>query len=79
MPVPVPVPAPVPAPASSASTRPPASSSRTPPPGQAGRAAGLATVALATTHRADELDADLVVTDLSALVTDAGVEISVRG
>ncbi|MDG9727224.1 MULTISPECIES: HAD family hydrolase [unclassified Streptomyces] len=49
---------------------------------QAGRAAGMTTVALATTHRADELDADLVVTDLSALsalVTDAGVEISVRG
>ncbi|MFJ7770416.1 HAD family hydrolase [Streptomyces sp. NPDC097107] len=49
---------------------------------QAGRAAGMTTVALATTHRADELDADLVVTDLSALsalVTEAGVEISVRG
>lgn len=48
---------------------------------QAGRAAGMVTVALATTHRADELDADLVVTDLSALsalVTDGGVEISVR-
>ncbi|MEV5431347.1 HAD-IA family hydrolase [Streptomyces sp. NPDC052701] len=47
----------------------------------AGRAAGMTTVALATTHRADELDADLVVTDLSALsvlVTDGGVEISVR-
>ncbi|MFI8188894.1 HAD-IA family hydrolase [Streptomyces sp. NPDC085946] len=47
----------------------------------AGRAAGMATVALATTHRADELDADLVVTDLSALsvlVTDGGVEISAR-
>ncbi|MGJ5750281.1 sugar-phosphatase [Streptomyces puniciscabiei] len=49
---------------------------------QAGRAAGMTTVALATTHRADELDADLVVEDLSALsalVTDGGVEISVRG
>ncbi|MFE1026021.1 HAD family hydrolase [Streptomyces sp. NPDC058818] len=49
---------------------------------QAGRAAGMTTVALATTHRADELDADLVVTDLSALsalVTESGVEISVRG
>jgi mannitol-1-/sugar-/sorbitol-6-phosphatase len=49
---------------------------------QAGRAAGMTTVALATTHRADELDADLVVTDLSALsalVTDDGVEITVRG
>ncbi|MFC8309348.1 HAD family hydrolase [Streptomyces olivaceus] len=49
---------------------------------QAGRAAGMRTVALATTHRPDELDADLVVTDLSALsalVTRAGVEISVRG
>ncbi|MER6675885.1 HAD family hydrolase [Streptomyces sp. NPDC000983] len=48
---------------------------------QAGRAAGMTTVALATTHRADELDADLVVKDLSALsalVTDRGVEISVR-
>ncbi|WP_399882936.1 HAD family hydrolase [Streptomyces sp. BBFR51] len=49
---------------------------------QSGRAAGMTTVALATTHRADELDADLVVTDLSALsalVTDDGVEITVRG
>ncbi len=49
---------------------------------QAGHAAGMRTVALATTHRPDELDADLVVTDLSALsalVTRAGVEISVRG
>ncbi|MET9889986.1 HAD family hydrolase [Streptomyces sp. NPDC006465] len=48
---------------------------------QAGRAAGMTTVALATTHQAHELDADLVVQDLSALsvlVTDAGVEISVR-
>jgi mannitol-1-/sugar-/sorbitol-6-phosphatase len=48
---------------------------------RAGRAAGMTTVALATTHRAEELDADLVVEDLSvlsALVTDAGVEISVR-
>ncbi|AQS70525.1 HAD family hydrolase [Streptomyces pactum] len=49
---------------------------------QSGRAAGMTTVALATTHRPDELDADLVVTDLSALsalVTGAGVELSVRG
>ncbi|MGW4551559.1 HAD family hydrolase [Streptomyces violaceorubidus] len=49
---------------------------------QAGRAAGMRTVALATTHRADELVADLVVTDLSALsalATGAGVEIAVRG
>ncbi|MFF4469004.1 HAD family hydrolase [Streptomyces sp. NPDC001599] len=49
---------------------------------QAGRAAGMRTVALATTHRADELDADLVVTDLSALsalATEDGVEITVRG
>ncbi|MFF3348545.1 HAD family hydrolase [Streptomyces sp. NPDC002779] len=49
---------------------------------QAGRAAGMTTVALATTHQAHELDADLVVTDLSvlsALVTARGVEISVRG
>ncbi|MGW0996209.1 HAD-IA family hydrolase [Streptomyces sp. NPDC002523] len=48
---------------------------------RAGRAAGMTTVALATTHRAEELDADLVVEDLSALsalVTDTGVEISVR-
>ncbi|MFE0516714.1 HAD family hydrolase [Streptomyces sp. NPDC058964] len=49
---------------------------------QAGRAAGMTTVALTTTHRAHELAADLVVADLSALsglVTDGGVEISVRG
>ncbi|MFC8518838.1 HAD-IA family hydrolase [Streptomyces sp. NPDC057257] len=48
----------------------------------AGRAAGMTTVALTTTHRAHELDADLVVKDLSALsalVTAQGVEISVRG
>ncbi|MCC9685114.1 HAD family hydrolase [Streptomyces sp. MNU103] len=48
---------------------------------QAGRAAGMTTVALATTHRAEELTADLVVRDLSALsalVTDAGIEIAVR-
>ena len=48
---------------------------------RAGRAAGMTTVALATTHRAEELDADLVVSDLSALsalVTADGVEISVR-
>ncbi|MFD8255693.1 HAD family hydrolase [Streptomyces werraensis] len=48
---------------------------------QAGRAAGMTTVALATTHRAEELAADLVVSDLSALsvlVTDAGIEIGVR-
>jgi sugar-phosphatase len=46
-----------------------------------GRAAGMTTVALTTTHQAHELDADLVVEDLSALsalVTHAGVEISVR-
>lgn len=49
---------------------------------EAGRAAGMTTVALATTHQAHELRADLVVGDLSALsalVSDAGVEISVRG
>ncbi|GHB62940.1 phosphatase [Streptomyces viridiviolaceus] len=49
---------------------------------QAGRAAGMTTVALATTHPAGELDADLVVNDLSALsvlVTDQAVEISLRG
>ncbi|MEU2371962.1 HAD family hydrolase [Streptomyces pseudogriseolus] len=48
---------------------------------QAGRAAGMTTVALATTHRAEELTADLVVKNLSALsalVTEAGIEISVR-
>ena len=39
-------------------------------------------MASATTHRARELDADLVVEDLSALsvlVTDEGMGISVRG
>ncbi|MFJ4471275.1 HAD family hydrolase [Streptomyces sp. NPDC089424] len=48
---------------------------------RAGRAAGMATVALATTHPAHELTADLVVEDLSALsvlVTADGVEISAR-
>ncbi|WP_030418150.1 HAD family hydrolase [Streptomyces sp. NRRL F-5065] len=48
---------------------------------RSGKAAGMTTVALATTHPAGDLDADLVVEDLSALsvlVTDAGVEISVR-
>ncbi|MCX5046859.1 MULTISPECIES: HAD family hydrolase [unclassified Streptomyces] len=48
---------------------------------QAGRAAGMTTVALATTHQVHELDADLVVKDLSALsvrVGDRTVEISVR-
>lgn len=48
---------------------------------QAGRAAGMITVALTTTHQAHELDADLVVNDLSALsalVGDEGVEISAR-
>ncbi|MEU9880059.1 HAD family hydrolase [Streptomyces phaeochromogenes] len=47
---------------------------------QAGRAAGMTTVALTTTHQAAELYADIVVSDLSAvsaLVTDGGVEISV--
>ncbi|MDQ0778524.1 sugar-phosphatase [Streptomyces aurantiacus] len=46
---------------------------------QAGRAAGMTTVALTTTHRAAELTADVVVEDLSAvsaLVTDGGVELS---
>jgi sugar-phosphatase len=40
------------------------------------------TVALATAHQAGELDADLVVQDLSALsvlVTDEGTETSARG
>ncbi|CAM5495821.1 HAD family hydrolase [Streptomyces fumanus] len=48
---------------------------------RSGRAAGMTTVALTTTHRAAELDADLVVEDLSALsvqVTDGGVEIARR-
>ncbi|MFJ3511738.1 HAD-IA family hydrolase [Streptomyces luteogriseus] len=47
----------------------------------AGRAAGMTTVALTTTHQAHELHADLVVEDLSslsALVTEQGVEISPR-
>jgi sugar-phosphatase len=49
---------------------------------RAGRAAGMTTVALTTTHQAHELTADLVVNDLSALsalVGAGGVEISVRG
>ncbi|MET8943740.1 HAD family hydrolase [Streptomyces sp. NPDC004542] len=49
---------------------------------QAGRAAGMTTVALTTTHRAHELVADVVVENLSALsaqVTDGGVRISMRG
>lgn len=48
---------------------------------RAGRAAGMATVALATTHPAHELDADLVVPDLSALsaqVTGDFVDIAAR-
>lgn len=44
---------------------------------RAGRAAGMTTVALTTTHQAHELDADLVVENLSALVTGGSVEISV--
>jgi len=46
----------------------------------AGRAAGMVTVALATTHRAEELSADLVVPDLSAVsaqAMDGSVEITV--
>ncbi|MEV1022457.1 HAD-IA family hydrolase [Streptomyces sp. NPDC050264] len=45
----------------------------------AGRAGGMTTVALTTTHEARELSADAVVKDLSAvaaLVTEAGVEIT---
>ncbi|MFH8612719.1 HAD family hydrolase [Streptomyces sp. NPDC018029] len=45
---------------------------------QAGRAAGMTTVALATTHDASELSADVVVKDLSAVsaqATAGGVEI----
>ena len=48
---------------------------------RAGRAAGMTTVALTTTHQTHELDADLVVENLSALsalVTAGNVEISVR-
>lgn len=47
---------------------------------QAGRAAGMKTVALATTHDRSELVADIVVTDLSAVsaqATHGGVEIVV--
>jgi sugar-phosphatase len=46
----------------------------------AGRAAGMVTVALATTHRAEELSADVVVPDLSAVsaqATAGSVEITV--
>ncbi|MEU6356891.1 HAD family hydrolase [Streptomyces sp. NPDC047072] len=49
---------------------------------RAGRAAGMTTVALTTTHASHEVDADLVVENLSALsvlVSREGVEISVRG
>ncbi|WP_372351968.1 HAD family hydrolase [Streptomyces sp. KL116D] len=45
----------------------------------AGRAGGMRTVALATTHEAHELSADVVVKDLSAvsaLATEAGIEIT---
>jgi mannitol-1-/sugar-/sorbitol-6-phosphatase len=48
---------------------------------QAGRAAGMTTVALTTTHQAHELVADLVVENLSALsalVTGGGIRISAR-
>ncbi|MER5476369.1 HAD family hydrolase [Streptomyces sp. NPDC002734] len=46
---------------------------------RSGRAAGMRTVALATTHPAHELEADLVVPDLSALsaqVTPDGIAVS---
>jgi sugar-phosphatase len=42
----------------------------------------MATVALTTTHQAHELHADLVIENLSALsalVTEQGVEVSLRG
>ncbi|MGY0022661.1 HAD family hydrolase [Streptomyces sp. cg35] len=45
----------------------------------AGRAGGMTTVALTTTHEAHELSADVVVKDLSAvsaLATEAGIEIT---
>ncbi|MFC5803749.1 HAD-IA family hydrolase [Streptomyces formicae] len=48
----------------------------------AGRAAGMTTVALATTHDPAELDADIVVRDLSAVsaqATAVGVEITAAG
>lgn len=48
----------------------------------AGRAAGMVTVALTTTHRAEELSADVVVPDLSAVsaqATGGAVEITVAG
>ncbi|MER7175036.1 HAD-IA family hydrolase [Streptomyces mesophilus] len=47
----------------------------------AGRAAGMITVALTTTHTADELAADYVVKDLSAVFAqaiDGGVELTAR-
>ncbi|MFD4635109.1 HAD family hydrolase [Streptomyces sp. NPDC058284] len=49
---------------------------------QAGRAAGMTTVALTTTHQASELSAHVVVTDLSAVsaqATAGGVEIELAG
>ncbi|MEU7645689.1 HAD family hydrolase [Streptomyces huasconensis] len=49
---------------------------------QAGRAAGMTTVALATTHAAAELSADVLVKDLSAVsaqATSGAVEITVAG
>ncbi|MFI2616590.1 HAD family hydrolase [Streptomyces sp. NPDC018584] len=49
---------------------------------QAGRAAGMTTVALATTHDAAELSADVLVKDLSAVsaqATDEFMEIAVAG
>ncbi|MFD0553895.1 HAD family hydrolase [Streptomyces rectiviolaceus] len=48
----------------------------------AGRAAGMTTVALATTHTVGELVADVVVKDLSAVsaqATEGGVEITTEG
>ncbi|UYB43450.1 HAD family hydrolase [Streptomyces sp. Je 1-4] len=48
----------------------------------AGRAAGMTTVALTTTHRAEELSADIVVPDLSVISAQAmggSVEITVAG
>ncbi|WP_028815389.1 HAD family hydrolase [Streptomyces flavidovirens] len=49
---------------------------------RSGRAAGMKTVALATTHDASELVADVVVSDLSAVsaqATHGGVEIVIAG
>lgn len=48
----------------------------------AARAAGMTTVAVTTTHKADDLEADMVIPDLSAVTaraTHAGVELTIAG